>query len=89
MSDIKVLEGELQYTEGNFVIVSARFNSFIVDSLEGGAIDALKRHGVAQTNITVVKVPGAYEMPSTISAKRKIRCNYWFGCSDSRLNPTL
>jgi len=66
MSEIKILEGELQYSEGNFVIVSARFNSFIVDSLESGAIDALKRHGVAESNITVVKVPGAYEMPLAI-----------------------
>jgi len=66
MSDIKILEGELQYSEGSFVIVSARFNSFIVDSLESGAIDALKRHGVAESNITVVKVPGAYEMPLAI-----------------------
>jgi len=66
MSDIKTLEGELQYKEGNFVIVSARFNSFIVDSLEAGAIDALKRHGVSESNITVAKVPGAYEMPLAI-----------------------
>ena len=68
MSDIKTVEGELQYSEGSFVIVSARFNSFIVDSLEGGAIDALKRHGVAESDITVVKVPGAYEMPLAIQA---------------------
>ena len=68
MSDIKTVEGELQYSEGSFVIVSARFNSFIVDSLEGGAIDALTRHGVAESNITVVKVPGAYEMPLAIQA---------------------
>jgi len=66
MSDITTIEGELQYSEGNFVIISARFNSFIVDSLEAGAIDALKRHGVPETNITVAKVPGAYEMPLAI-----------------------
>lgn len=66
MSDITTLEGELQYSEGNFVIVSARFNSFIVDSLEAGAIDALKRHGVQESSITVAKVPGAYEMPLAI-----------------------
>ena len=66
MSDITSLEGELQYKEGNFAILSARFNSFIVDSLEAGAIDALKRHGVPETNITVAKVPGAYEMPLAI-----------------------
>ncbi len=66
MSEITTLEGELQYTEGNFAILSARFNSFIVDSLEAGAIDALKRHGVPESNITVAKVPGAYEMPLAI-----------------------
>ena len=66
MSEITNLEGELQYKEGNFAILSARFNSFIVDSLEAGAIDALKRHGVPESNITVAKVPGAYEMPLAI-----------------------
>jgi 6,7-dimethyl-8-ribityllumazine synthase len=66
MSDITIIEGELQYKEGNFAILSARFNSFIVDSLEAGAIDALKRHGVPESNITVAKVPGAYEMPLAI-----------------------
>ncbi len=66
MSDITTIEGELQYKEGNFAILSARFNSFIVDSLEAGAIDALKRHGVPESNITVAKVPGAYEMPLAI-----------------------
>ncbi len=66
MSDITIIEGELQYKEGNFAILSARFNSFIVDSLESGAIDALKRHGVPESNITVAKVPGAYEMPLAI-----------------------
>ena len=66
MSDIKIIEGELQYKEGNFAILSARFNSFIVDSLEAGAIDTLKRHGVPESNITIAKVPGAYEMPLAI-----------------------
>ncbi len=66
MSSITTLEGELGFTEGNFAIVCARFNSFIVDSLEAGAIDALKRHGVPESNITIAKVPGAYEMPLAI-----------------------
>ncbi len=66
MSEITTLEGELQYTEGSFAIVSARFNSFIVDSLESGALDALKRHGVPEISITLVKVPGACEMPLAI-----------------------
>jgi len=52
-----------------FAIVVSRFNSFVVDRLLEGAIDALKRHGsVADNDITVVKVPGAYELP--VVAKR-------------------
>jgi 6,7-dimethyl-8-ribityllumazine synthase len=47
-----------------FAIVVSRFNHFIVDSLLEGAIDTLKRHGgVADNDITVIKVPGAYELP--------------------------
>ncbi len=63
MSDVNILEGELQYKEGGFAIVVARFNSFIVDSLQAGALDTLARSGVAADSITIVKVPGAYEMP--------------------------
>ena len=63
MSEVKTIEGELQYSEGHFAIVVARFNGFIVESLQAGAIDAFRRHGVAEENITVIKVPGAYEMP--------------------------
>ena len=41
----------------------ARFNGFVVESLLEGAIDTLKRHGVSEDNISVVRVPGAFEMP--------------------------
>ena len=63
MSEVNRIEGELTFNEGKFAIISARFNSFIVDSLEAGALDAFNRHGVPLENITVIKVPGAYEMP--------------------------
>jgi len=66
MSDIKNIEGELNYTGGKFAVVVARFNSFIVESLLSGAIDAFKRSGVPEDAITVLRVPGAYEMPVTI-----------------------
>ncbi|TNF38800.1 MAG: 6,7-dimethyl-8-ribityllumazine synthase [Gammaproteobacteria bacterium] len=66
MSQIKTLEGELQYSEGRFAVVVARFNGFIVESLLAGALDAFKRHGVSDGNITVIKVPGAYEMPVAV-----------------------
>jgi len=63
MNNIKTIEGDFSANNANFAIVVARFNSFIVDSLQSGAIDALVRHGVSEKNITVVKVPGAFELP--------------------------
>lgn len=63
MSRIKTLEGEFTGASANYAIVVSRFNEFIVNSLQDGAIDCLKRHGVADSAITVVKVPGAFELP--------------------------
>lgn len=63
MSNIRTLEGDFSPTNANYALVVARFNSFIVDSLQAGAIDALVRHGVPEKNITVVKAPGAFELP--------------------------
>ena len=68
MSNVRTLEGDFSPTNASYVLVVARFNSFVVDSLQAGAIDALLRHGVAEKNITVVKVPGAFELP--LVAKR-------------------
>jgi 6,7-dimethyl-8-ribityllumazine synthase len=68
MSSVRTIEGDFSAPNANFALVVARFNSFIVDSLQAGAIDALTRHGVADKNITVVKVPGAFELP--LVAKR-------------------
>lgn len=60
---IKTVEGGLTVSNARFCIVVARWNSFVVDSLEAGAIDSLKRHGATEADITVVRVPGAFEMP--------------------------
>jgi 6,7-dimethyl-8-ribityllumazine synthase len=60
------IEGSLQYKKGEFAIVCARFNGFIVESLLAGALDTLKRSGVAESDITVIKVPGAFEVPVTV-----------------------
>ena len=56
---------EVQLVAGNekFCIIISRFNDFIGSKLLSGAIDELKRHGVAEENIDVVKVPGAFEIP--------------------------
>lgn len=48
-------------------LVVARFNSFVVESLVDGAIDTLLRHGVSGKNITVVRIPGAWELPLTVA----------------------
>ncbi|MBP1017803.1 6,7-dimethyl-8-ribityllumazine synthase [Serratia fonticola] len=63
---MKVIEGVVATPNARVAIAIARFNNFINDSLLQGAIDALKRIGqVAHDNITVVWVPGAYELPLT------------------------
>ncbi len=49
--------------DARFCLVAARFNSFVVESLVDGAIDTLRRHGTRDENITLVRVPGAFEMP--------------------------
>lgn len=59
----KVIEGDFSATTARFSIVAARFNGYIVEGLLSGAIDTLTRHGVSDNNITVVRVPGAYELP--------------------------
>lgn len=63
MSNVKILEGDYSAPNASFALVVARFNSFVVDSLQAGAIDALVRHGVPDKQITVIKTPGAYELP--------------------------
>lgn len=68
MSESKIIEGSLQYSKGRFAIVVARFNGYIVESLLAGAMDTLQRSGVADGDITVVRVPGAFEMPVTVQA---------------------
>ena len=64
MTTTRVIEGGLVVPKGaKFAIVASRFNHFIVDRLVEGAIDALVRHGAQAENVTVVRVPGAWELP--------------------------
>lgn len=66
---MNVIEGNFRATGKKFAIVVSRFNHFVVDSLLEGAVDALERHGeVNQDDITVIYVPGAYELP--VAAQR-------------------
>ncbi len=69
----RVVEGMLVCPEGaKFAIVASRFNHFIVDRLLEGALDALIRHGADESRITVVRVPGAWEIPLAASRIRKV-----------------
>ncbi|HCT98664.1 MAG TPA: 6,7-dimethyl-8-ribityllumazine synthase [Methylococcaceae bacterium] len=66
MSAIHVFEGHFSAQGGKFCLVSSRFNSFIVEQLENGAIDALVRHGANKADIHLVKAPGAFELPMVV-----------------------
>lgn len=66
------IEGALVVPRGaSFAIVASRFNDFIVQSLIEGARDALVRHGADPEAITVVRVPGAWELPPVVSRLAK------------------
>lgn len=59
------ISGELTVKNQRFAIVVSRFNEFVSSRLLDGAIDALQRHGCKPANITVIRVPGAWELPQT------------------------
>lgn len=59
----RIVEGKLVDARGRYAIVAARFNDFIVNRLVDGALDALSMHGVDTSDVPVVKVPGAFEIP--------------------------
>lgn len=67
--EVRSIEGDLSAAGMRVAIVASRFNSFIVEQLVEGAIDCVKRHGGA--GATVVRVPGAWELPITVRALAK------------------
>ena len=66
MDKVKITEGDLIARDARFTIVASRFNDFIVESLIKGAVECLCHHGANETDIEVVRVPGAYEMPLAV-----------------------
>ena len=63
-----VVEGGLVVPTGaRFALVASRFNHFIVDRLVDGALDAIVRHGGDASRITIVRVPGAWEIPVVVA----------------------
>jgi len=59
----KIIEGKLLAEGRQFAIVVSRFNDFITEKLTSGAMDALQRSGAGESDIAIVKVPGAFEIP--------------------------
>jgi 6,7-dimethyl-8-ribityllumazine synthase len=66
LSEIRATRGDLNGAGRRFGIVSSRFNSRIGDLLTAGAVDCLRRHGVAAADIHLVSVPGAWEIPQAL-----------------------
>jgi 6,7-dimethyl-8-ribityllumazine synthase len=67
MSDIETREGALTAPPGaKFAIAASRFNGFVVEQLIAGAVDTLRRHGVAAADMLLVRVPGAWELPVVV-----------------------
>ena len=60
---IRTTEGTLGPNQGRYVLVVARWNSFVVEHLLEGALDTLRRHGISDEQMHIVRVPGAFEIP--------------------------
>ena len=66
MDNIKTTAGDLVIRDGRFAIVASRFNDFIVESLIRAAVHCLRQHGVAEADMELIRVPGAFEMPVVV-----------------------
>lgn len=68
---MNTIEGKLIADKSRFAIVVGRWNAFVVESLLAGAIDCLKRHGVDEKNIQIIRAPGAFEIPLVVKKVAK------------------
>ncbi len=69
----RVIEGELKADGLKIAIIVGRFNSFVTEKLLDGAKDALMRHGAGDDQLTIVRAPGAFEIPAVL--KRVVATN--------------
>ena len=68
------IEGQVVVPEGaRFGIVASRFNHFVVDRLVEGALDAIRRHGGEKADVTIVRVPGAWEIPYAVKRLTQVK----------------
>jgi len=80
---VKALEGKLSATGKRFGIVVSRFNAFITERLLHSALDGLLRSGAREKDVQVVRVPGAFEIPSaarTLAETKKFDAMICLGC---------
>ncbi len=68
MIHVNTIEGQLDAKGLKFAMVAGRFNDIITERLVGGAVDYLTRHGADRADLTLVRVPGAFEIP--LAAKK-------------------
>ncbi|MEL7184856.1 MAG: 6,7-dimethyl-8-ribityllumazine synthase [Pseudomonadota bacterium] len=66
MDKIKTIEGDAIIRGGRFAIVASRFNEFIVESLIKGSLHCLRQHGADDSDIEIIRCPGAFEMPLAV-----------------------
>jgi len=66
VTGVRRIEGDLAARDARIAIVAARFNDFVVERLVQGALDALLRHGAAEQNLELVRVPGCFDMPLAV-----------------------
>lgn len=63
MSNVSVIEGDFSSCSGKYALIVSRWNSFVVESLKDGALDTLRRHGIADDQVSIYYAPGAFEFP--------------------------
>jgi 6,7-dimethyl-8-ribityllumazine synthase len=66
MEVLRIIEGDLEVRDLRFTIVAARFNDFVVERLIDGAVGALRSHGATQSQLELVRVPGAFDLPLVV-----------------------
>lgn len=77
------IEGDFSAPRGRIALLASRFNELVVARLIEGARDALLRHGVAEEQLTLVRVPGAFELPLTadkLAASGRFEAIIALGC---------
>ena len=80
---MRMIQGDQSADGRRFALVVSRFNDFVTDHLQAGALAALEAAGVASEDIVVVRVPGAFEIPATarqLAETRQFAAIVCLGC---------